>query len=294
MTLFWITAAGMIALAILFIVPPLLRFKPVATASSDELNIAVIKQQLLELQTDLEAGELDQEQYDASHHDLEKELLADTADQTPEGEPKSGRWAIFVIPLLIPVIALPTYNLIGNPEIITRLDEPSAMQQQRTSHDQNPSAADEQQVMAGMEELIDKLAQRMENEPNNAEGWSMLGRSYLSMRRLDDAMQAYAKGLEFNPTDVDLLMGLASTLAMSNGNQFTGRPTELIEQAFQLQPDNTSVLWLKGNAHFQAGEVAQAISLWEQVMAGLEPDSEEASTVAEYLKEARAKLPPDS
>ncbi len=200
MTLFWITAAGLIVLAILFIVPPLLRFKPKEEASLDEVNLAIIKQQLVELKADLESGELDQDQYDAARHDLEKELLADTGsgeDITSGGEPKSGRWVMVALPVAVPALALSLYFHLGSPDIIPRIGEPSSAQ---TAGQSDPG-----QTMASMEELVEKLAQRMENEPNNAQGWKMLGRSYLAMNRMDDAIKAYEKAYQLDPQDVDLV-----------------------------------------------------------------------------------------
>ncbi len=292
MTLFWITAAALTIAAILFVVLPILRYKEVEEASSDELNIEIIKQQLAELEEDMEAGELEEEQYTASRHDLEKALLADlnpgSGKQT--GEARSGRWAIYAIPMIIVAIALPTYLKVGTPNIIPYLDTPAAKQQQNATqgHPQQPAAG---QPGTSMEELVASLAKRMESDPENIEGWKMLGRSYISMGRIHEALQAYERALNLDRKDVDLLMGYATTLAISRNNQFQGMPAELIDQAYQIAPQNPNVLWLKGNIHYQAGEFQQAVKVWEKVMSKLQPGSEEAATVAEYLKDARSRLP---
>jgi len=290
MTLFWITSAGLTILAILFVALPLLRYKPVEEASSDELNIDLIKQQLKELEADMEAGELEEEQYTASRHDLEKALLADLSigSDSKASEAKSGQWALFAMPVLIVAIALPTYFQTGSPEIITRLEDPAAMQQRTAQNNARQAPAGQP---TSMEDLVVNLAKRMENDPTNVEGWKMLGRSYISLGRIQEALKAYETAIKLAPKDVDLLMGYATTMAMSRDNQFVGRPAEIINQAYQLEPNNTNVLWLKGNIHYQAGEFKQAVIFWEQVMAKLQPGSEEAMTVAEYLKDARSKLP---
>ncbi len=292
MTLFWITAAVLTGMAILFVVLPILKYKKVEEASSDELNIEIIRQQLAELDADMEAGELEEEQYIASRHDLEKALLADLNSDSSEqaGEAKSGRWAIYAIPLVIIAIALPTYFKIGSPDIIPYLDSPAATRHQGATqgHAQQRPAG---QPNTSMEELVVSLAERMENDPENIEGWKMLGRSYVSMGRIHDALQTYERALDLDRKDVDLLMGYATTLAMSRDNQFQGRPSELIDQAYQIAPQNPNVLWLKGNIHYQAGDFQQAIVLWEKVMAKLQPGSEEAITVGDYIKDARSRLP---
>ncbi len=296
MSLFWITAAVLTGMAILFVVLPILRYKKVEEVSSDELNIEIIKQQLRELDADMEAGELEEEQYTASRHDLEKALLADLnmgSSDKNSGEAKPGRWAIYAIPLMIIAIAVPTYNKIGSPEIISRLSDPAFAQQQQQrraaqNHSQQQAAG---QPTASMEDLVVKLAKRMESEPNNIEGLKMLARSYVSLGRFQEALQTYEKALKLDRTDVDLLMGFATTMAISRDNQFQGMPAKVIDQAYQLAPENPNVLWLKGNVHYQAGEFLQAVTFWEKVMAKLTPGSEEAMTVEQYLQDARSKLP---
>jgi len=291
MTLFWITSAGLTILAILFVALPLLRYKPVKEVSSDELNIELIKQQIKELDADMEAGELEQEQYTSSRHDLEKALLADLNidNDSKASEAKSGRWALFAIPIMIVAIALPTYFKTGSPDIISRLEDPASMQQPATHNNARQAGAGT--PAASMEDLVANLAKRMENDPENVEGWKMLGRSYISLGRIQEALQTYERAMKLDQKDVDLLMGYATTMAMTRNNQFVGRPAEIIDQAYQLAPNNTNVLWLKGNIHYQAGEAKEAVMYWEQVMAKLQPGSEEAMTVAEYLKDARSRLP---
>jgi len=291
MTLFWIIAAALTIVAILFIVLPILKYKKVEEVSSDELNIEIIKQQLKELDADMEAGELEQEQYTASRHDLEKALLADlnVGNNNKTRKAKSGRWAMFAIPVIIIVIALPTYFKVGAPDIIPRLNNPASMQQRTAQNNPQHSAAG--QPNTSMEELVIKLAKRMESEPENIEGWKMLGRSYISLGRIQEALQTYEKAIKLDRKDIDLLMGYATTMAMTRDNQFQGMPAELIDQAYQLAPENPNVLWLKGNIHYQAGEFQQAVIIWGKVMSKLQPGSEEATTVAEYLKDARSRLP---
>ena len=132
MTLFWIISAGLTGLALVFAVLPLLRRKRVSEIDADNLNLEVFRDQMAELEADLASGDLDQEQYNASKRDLEKELLIDIPKdgerpaKTPE---KSGRWAIAVVAVGIPVMAIGLYQTLGTPEIIARLENPPAAPQ---------------------------------------------------------------------------------------------------------------------------------------------------------------------
>ena len=89
--------------------------------------------------------------------------------------------------------------------------------------------------------------------------------------------------------DADLWADYAETLALANDSKLAGQPQELINRALQLNPNNKKALWLAGNAALQAGNYQQAIAHWEKLEKLLPPGSEEAQSVAESIKEARAR-----
>lgn len=122
MTLFWTIAAGLTLLAMGFVVLPLLRSHISQTITSDELNLEVFKQQLQELDDDLNAGLLDQVRYDAARKDLEKGLLQDVnskAEASPQADSR-GRWAL-ASALLVPLVGIALYLNVGSPQIIPQL-----------------------------------------------------------------------------------------------------------------------------------------------------------------------------
>ncbi|MCG7964473.1 MAG: c-type cytochrome biogenesis protein CcmI, partial [Candidatus Thiodiazotropha taylori] len=136
MTLFWMIIAGLTVLAMAFVGLPLLRKEVTDKITSDELNLAVFKQQLEELDSDLEAGNLDQNRYDAARKDLEKSLLTDVSTSTTDSstrESHSGR-IMAGTALLIPLAAWLIYDFLGSPEIINHLaQQPAAGTPQQTA-----------------------------------------------------------------------------------------------------------------------------------------------------------------
>ena len=114
MTLFWIIAAGLMLLALGFAALPLLGSEPLAGVDADELNLSVVRQQLKELETDLANGYLEQAQYDAARHDLERELLQDVRGNAPKaaGTARSGLWALAVLAAGIPLVQ--AFEIVGN------------------------------------------------------------------------------------------------------------------------------------------------------------------------------------
>ena len=123
MTVFWSLAAVMVMVALLFVLPPLLRKRELSAVSRDQLNIEVIRSQIADLEADLDAGKLDQAQYGAARLDLEQELLYDLASTGPAQRERSGRWAALLIIPALPLCAVLLYQLLGSGELIDRLQQ---------------------------------------------------------------------------------------------------------------------------------------------------------------------------
>ncbi len=264
MTLFWIGVAGLMLLAIAFIILPLLRRREYPAISADELNLSVFKQQVEELENDLSVGILDQARYDAARKDLEKELLTDVIGnkaQPATANNRSGRWVMGVA-LVIPLMALGMYQALGSPEIIPQLAAAGDVKTGNgdSPHDQGSATEN----LPPMEELVKKLAAKMEKQPDNLEGWLMLGRSYMAMNQPGQAIAAYERGMQVNPENATLLLAYAEALAQTSGNDFTGKAAGLVEKAHQLDKQDPNALWMMGIVAYQKKDFEGAIGYWEQ------------------------------
>jgi len=280
MMVFWILAAGLAGLALLFILPPILSRKTdTAPVDENQINMAVFRQQIEELDADLATGNLDQSQYDSARRDLEKELLSDIEDPAPESgkqTARSGRWAAAVLAVTAPAIALAMYLAVGDYTSVDRTSPETAAVQARNQARELPS----------MEVLVQKLAERMEQNPENTEGWVMLGRSYVSIGQYQQAVNAFERAMALAPQEPVVMLGYAEALAKANGGM-EGRPTELITAALELEPSNVNGLWMMGLVEFQRGNSARAVDLWRRLEAQMDPDSEDAAAVRGYIAEAR-------
>jgi len=288
MTLFWISAAGLITLAVAFIVVPLLRRREYTSISADELNLSVFKQQLEELDNDLNAGILDQARYAAARKDLEKELLIDVSGDKVQttANSRSGRWAMSLA-LVVPLMALGMYQALGSPEIIPRLAENTAA---TPSHGEASPHAQAGDKLPPMEELVKKLAAKLEKQPDNVEGWLMLGRSYMAMNQPGNAIDAYERGMQISPDNTTLLLAYAEALAQTTGNNFTGKAAELVEKAYELDKQDPNALWMMGIVNYQKQDYQGAIDHWEQVKVLLGPGNKDLTAVEEAIDEARSQL----
>jgi cytochrome c-type biogenesis protein CcmH len=294
MTLFWMITAGLTVLAMAFVALPLLRKNVSSSITADELNLAIFKQQLAELDNDLQAGILDQARYDAARTDLEKELLTDIEPETKQTSQAGSKYARAMagVALLVPIAALTLYQLVGFPDIIPLLGSQSA------SNGMPPAAHGTGAGSTGqgkgqlppMDVLVERLAAKLKEQPDNLEGWIILGRSYMTMKNYPAAIKAYQTAIKLDDQNVNLLLAYSEALAATHGNDFTGQAAPLIEKAYTLAPQDPNVLWLNGVLAYQSNKFQLAIERWQDLRATLTPQSSELESINGAIDDARKQL----
>jgi len=283
MTVFWSLAAVMVMVALLFILPPLLRKRELSAVSPDALNTEVIRTQLAELDTDLAAGKLDEAQYGAARADLEQELLydLDTSDPTTRAA-RSGRWATLLIIPALPLCAVLLYQQLGSVELIDRL--------QQAKSAQPPPAQPQTQPPGSIEDMVAKLAERLQQQPDDLKGWVMLARSYTILKRYSEAEAAYGNALRLGGENANLLADYADAMVMANNGRFNDQAGTLLTRTLELDPGNLKGLWLAGHWKNQSGAYAEALDYWQQAAAKLPPGSEDAAVIEQQINSVQAKL----
>ena len=280
MTVFWSLAAVMVTVALLFVLPPLLRKREPTAVSRDELNTEVIKTQLVELDADLAAGKLDEDQYGAARTDLEQELLYDLARSGPaQREPRSGRWATLLIIPLLPLCAVLLYQQLGSIELIERLQQVQTFQSQPV-----------QQQAATIEDMVARLAARLQQQPDDLEGWTMLARTYNILERYSKAEAAYENVLRLGGENAGVLTDYADAMAMANGGTFTDKSGALLTRALELDPNNVKGLWLAGHWKNQSGMYAEAIGYWQKAALLLPEDGQDRPVITRQIQQAQQQL----
>jgi len=276
MTVFLIVCALLVMGALLFIVPPLLRRPSAQGVSRKAVNITLYRDQTRELEADLQSGTLNAEHYEKARRELEARLLEDvgTDDTAAADRPRLGRVSAVLLGLALPLCAVAIYLVAGSPLALV----PGQGVEAR---------GPEQEVTAEqVEDMLQRLATRLQNNPDNVEGWVILARSYNALGRFEQAASAYAGAAKQSPNDAQLLAEYADTLAMAQG-RLQGEPEKLIARALQIDPDNSKALALAGSLAFDNKNYAKAVEYWESALRLAPPDSEFARTVSASLAEAR-------
>ena len=137
-------------------------------------------------------------------------------------------------------------------------------------------------------QMVERLAERLKANPDDAAGWVRLASAYKVQGRLPEAEAAFAKAGKFVDKDADLLTQYADLVATRSGS-LAGQPTTLVNKALALNPKHPMALMLAGSAAFQRADYAQAVTHWEKALTVLPPDSRDATLLTGEIAAARSK-----
>lgn len=276
MTLFILACLLLLGITLLIILRPLLKTptsNPEPIVSEEQLTAQVLREQLQQLQADLDAGLISASTFEQSQNEIHSRALEEisqikiNAPQTPQKAKKSA----FVLLISLPVLAAATYFVIGSPQSI------------------NPPPPEQAQAMM-INGMVEKLAARLKDNPNDYEGWARLGRSYRVLGRMNESEQAYAKAIPALEQNPELMIDYAQTLAELDQNDLNARANVWIEKALKVEPEYAMALVLGGGAAFQRADYQLAVTRWEKLVPMVEPGTENAKQVLESIAEAKAKL----
>ena len=273
MALFWLLAILLLGLTLAFLLPPLLRRRSRASPDAAAAAIAVYRDQKRALEAELAGGAISATERDAGVLELSRRL-GEEVGAPPQRLPPPPRrvWLVAVALLVaIPLAAVALYARLGSPEAAapTVAGGPA-------SHEMSDA-----QIAA----MVDKLAERMKSRPDDLEGWVLLARSYSALGRFPEAADAYAHATALAPNEAALLADYADTLAMTQGRKLAGKPTELIQRALALDPQQRKALALAGTAAMEAHDLDAALGYWRRLRAAFPADSEEARQVDAIIAE---------
>jgi cytochrome c-type biogenesis protein CcmH len=289
MTAFWVISGIFIVTALLFVIPTLLRNKDIELRNleHDAVNITVYRDQIAELDRDLENDILSQEQYDKSKQELQQRMLQDVTGREKVVFQKNKKFQNIalatVIALCLPLAAVFLYLNIGD----TRGLLPQAQLASATQMNRGGGGGAEDMSGHDFSAALENLIARLSSNPEDVEGWVMLARTYTAMERYTEASNTYAKLADLVPNNPQILSDYARTLALRNQGTLAGKPTELLYQALGIDPQYPPALALAGHAEFEQEHYEKASAHWEKLLAAIPEDSPLAKSVKDSIAEAK-------
>lgn len=271
--IFWIVAAALTALCVAVLLHGLLRSRAAAGTRS-EFDLTVYKDQLSEIERDLDRGLLNETQASSARLEIERRMLATASKggarqesleiEAPGGNYQSNRWIAGALAATVPLSALGLYLYLGSPQL------PAIPYADRLSLETAFQTALDEDNLAGS---ITELEARVEAQAFDAHAWLLLANAYGSLNRFIDAANAYSRAIEAGAKESQLYASLGEALVAASGGEVGPEARQAFAEAIRLDGRNMKALYYSGLALAQNGQFERALALWNDIMVRAGPET---------------------
>ena len=270
----WVLFAVMTAAVVGALVAPLLRRRAGGPGRA-AYDRNVYREQLHELAADRERGTITAEQEEAARIEIERRILAAGEDAPDETTPARPRFAALAVTVLVPVAAFGLYAVLGSPDLP---DQPLAGRVIDMDGSGGPG------MPAEIAEVIERLAARLKENPNDLPGWALLARSYAVSGRYDKAANAYREAAALAPDDNDIAVGLGESIVFSADGMVTPAARVQFEAVLARDPTYAEARYYMGLARAQAGDREEALSIWTALARDADADTPWLPELSQQLR----------
>ena len=274
--LFVLIALGIaLFVAVVFLWFLLRERKPMTQASQANANAKVYRDQILDLDREHDSGHISDEEWQQSRDELSLRLLEDTSavDDPAAKTEKPAIWTAVVLAVALPLGSMGMYMWVGQPEALN----PLALK--------TPDQVDPKDLT----KMAQTLAEKLQDKPDNLQGWVMLGRTYRTLENFDAALRAYDSALKLSADD-DLKLERIEIIAMQRQGQFEGEPWNVIREVLQRDPQHFGALLTAGSASYAEGKFADALKYWEQARKPLDANNPDLAGLESAIATVRERL----
>ena len=270
---FWLCAGLLLLTALAILLLPVLRGRGVqAEEDRTALNVTLYQERLQELQAQHASGALDDQQLSNARDEASRELLSDTeGTQAVPVKRSLGRAMPLICALLVPVLGVGLYLHWGV------IDE---VERARTFVDQPKT----------IEEMTARLEEATQKNPDSAESWYFLGRTYMAQERPADAAKAFERAVSVAGREPELLGQWAQALYFAGDKQWTDQLQTMTDDALKGDPAEATTLGLLGIAAYEGGQYQRAIEYWQQLVAVLPVEDPSRQAIQGGIERARQQL----
>ncbi|UVE16336.1 c-type cytochrome biogenesis protein CcmI [Pseudomonas sp. LS44] len=269
---FWLAAGLMLLVALAVLLVPVLRGRR-AQAEEDRtaLNVALYQERLSELQGQQQAGVLTSAQLESGRAEAARELLADTEGTQSVRHSRLGRVIPLVAAVLVPLLGLGLYLHWG-------------------ASDKVELAREFRQAPGSIEDMTTRLEQTVKAQPDSAEAWHFLGRTYMAQQRAADAVPAFERAASLSDRQPEVLGQWAQALYFASERKWSPQVQALTDEALKADAEEVTSLGLLGIGAFEEQRYNDAIGYWERLIAVLPADDPSRAAIQGGVERARGKL----
>ncbi|MFP6748220.1 MAG: c-type cytochrome biogenesis protein CcmI, partial [Alphaproteobacteria bacterium] len=279
----WIAIGGLTLVVVLPMLWPLLRPGKAAIDRLDH-DLEVYRDQLREVDAELAADALTEREAGEAKREIERRILraADHAKSAAGPIAPSALTAV-LIALLLPALTLLLYSQIGQP---SQPDQPLAARN---------VAADTPQTLSGGEndeirDMVSRLAKRLQEQPDDLDGWTLLGRSRSALGRYDEAANALRKAVMLSDGDAGLLIAFGDVLTKGAGGTIPPEALVAFTKAGELAPGNLAARYFLALADLQGGRPQKAYDAWFDLYRALPENGDNRQALAEQIRRVAQQL----
>lgn len=274
----WFVFALMVAVVLALLLVPLFR-SPQSGPSRFAFDLTVYKDQLSELDRDLDRGVLTPDQAGAARVEIQRRVLTASEGARVAGmaTPAAGQRLpmAVAITLMVPLLSFTLYRDLGSPELP---DQPYAPRAARIQ--------EMRQQLPNIKSMVDRLKAHLQDNPDDGRGWAMLGRSLRVLGEPDQARNAFERALPLLPTDAQVRQEYASLLIedVPDGAPMPPRFMDVMRELLAIDANNPDALYYVGVAEAEAGHPDKARTLWTKLLTLLPADSAGRAEVTQQLQ----------
>jgi len=278
--------AIIVVLAIAFVLLALgLKWQRTSHLDRDQQNIDILRQEFVDLKAQLEAGELTDAQYQQAYDELVITLGNDLKKQDPDSAPRFNMGQGTTLAGLFVFLAALTFGLyfkLGSPQALNPATQQLTMEQAHKQAGMNG--------MPSITAMVEQLRQKLEKDPNNVNGWMMLGRSYMVLKHYDLAVNAISHAYAQKSDDPGVLLFYADALTMQNGGVVNDKAFKLIKRALAKTPNDPTALWMAAMAYEAQNDYKTAVDYWQQLLPKVKANASDYQEVEMHLAHAQSRL----
>lgn len=277
MMIFWLVLAALTAAVLALLLLPLLRRGDASASDRAAHDVAVYRDQLAEVERDVEAGLLTADQAEAARIEVQRRILGVGRDGAARPVGRGVRLALAgSLAVFVPAVAVGLYDHLGVPGLPDKPYDVAQAERQQLGGDQDPT------ILA----MIEGLSAKLTGNPSDVEGWQLLGRSYRALNRLEEAAASLRQAAKLGSTDPETYATLGESITLAGGGAVTAEAGNAFRNALRLHPGDPRSRFYLGMEAMQLGDAVQAVAIWRDLEKDSAPEAPWLPFLRERMREA--------